>query len=183
MVDTRHFAAGFTERLLEAIGDVDEQTDGVLFHSENFQGLTTMQTRYSGQVRGIYIDPPYNVPGSEIAYKNEFLHSSWVSLIDGRISSALVLLSSDGILCVTIDDYEKHRLMSFLEATGECEILGVVCIRNNPSGRSTVKGFAVNHEYAIFSSTVLNNSGLGRLHHSDVQRSRLRHGGRRRALV
>ena len=172
MVDTRHFAVEFAARLLEAIGDVDEQTDGVLFHSENFQALAAMQVQYRGKLRSIYIDPPYNVPGSEIAYKNAFLHSSWISLIDGRITSALELLSSDGILCITIDDYEKHRLMSFLEATGECEILGVVCIRNNPSGRSTVKGFAVNHEYAVFASTKSNNCELGRLHHSDDQRAR-----------
>ena len=60
VVDTRHFDADFTERLLEAIGDVDEQTDGVLFHSENFQALSLMQARYREQVKCIYIDPPYN---------------------------------------------------------------------------------------------------------------------------
>ena len=173
VVDTRHFVADFTARLLQAMGDVDEQTDGVLFHSENFQALSLMQARYNEQVKGIYIDPPYNVPGSEIAYKNEFLHSSWLSLIDGRVTLALDFLSPDGVLCITIDDYEKHRLMSFLEATGKIEnVLGVVCIRNNPSGRATVKGFAVNHEYAIFLSSGPNNSGLGRFLHSDDQRQR-----------
>ena len=172
VLDTRHFGSDFTMLLLEAIGDLDEQVDGVLFHSENFQALTAMQGRYNGIVTGIYIDPPYNVPGSEIPYKNEFLHSTWMSLIDDRIMSSLGLLCSDGILCVTIDDNEKHRLMSYLHAIGGCEILGVVCIRNNPSGRSTVKGFAINHEYAIFASTGLNNSGLGRLQHSDEQKAR-----------
>lgn len=60
VVDTRHFDADFTARLVEAMGDVDEQTDGVLFHSENFQALRLMQARYRGQVKCIYIDPPYN---------------------------------------------------------------------------------------------------------------------------
>jgi adenine-specific DNA-methyltransferase len=50
MVDTRHFDDDFTARLLEAIGDVDEQTDGVLFHSENFQALSLMQARYRERV-------------------------------------------------------------------------------------------------------------------------------------
>ena len=172
VVDTGHFDAAFTARLLDAIDGANEQTDGVLIHCDNYQALSAMQAQYRGQLKSIYIDPPYNVPGSEIAYKNGFLHSSWISLIGGRITSALELLSSDGILCITIDDYEKHRLMSFLEATGECEILGVVCIRNNPSGRSTVKGFAVNHEYAVFASTKSNNCELGRLPHSDDQRAR-----------
>ena len=48
VVDTRHFDADFTARLLEAIGDVDEQTDGVLFHSENFQALTSHAGAVSG---------------------------------------------------------------------------------------------------------------------------------------
>ena len=60
VIDTRHFGAGFTSRLLEVIGDVDEQTDGVLFHSENFQALSLMQARYRESVQCIYIDPPYN---------------------------------------------------------------------------------------------------------------------------
>lgn len=45
VVDTRHFDADFTARLLDAIGDVDEQTDGVLFHSENFQALALIDDR------------------------------------------------------------------------------------------------------------------------------------------
>ena len=48
VVDTRHFDADFTARLLEAIGDVDEQTDGVLFHSENFQALSAHAGAVSG---------------------------------------------------------------------------------------------------------------------------------------
>jgi len=50
MVDTQFFDGGFSQRLLEAMGNIDEQTDGVLFHSENFQALSTMQSRLSGNV-------------------------------------------------------------------------------------------------------------------------------------
>ena len=45
MVDTRHFAFDFTSRLLEAVGFVDEQIDGIVFHSENFQALSLIQAR------------------------------------------------------------------------------------------------------------------------------------------
>ena len=60
VVDTRHFNASFKERLLEAIGDLEVHTDGVLLHSENFQALSMMQARYRGRVKTVYIDPPYN---------------------------------------------------------------------------------------------------------------------------
>ena len=60
VVDTRHFPPDFTARLLETIEDLDEWTDGVLIHGENFQALNLMQARYREQVKCIYIDPPYN---------------------------------------------------------------------------------------------------------------------------
>ena len=88
MVDTRHFSAGFTERLLEALGtdgSLEELTDGVLFHSENFQALRLMERRYKGRLDCVYIDPPYNAPNSEIAYKNNYKHSSFLSLIESRL--------------------------------------------------------------------------------------------------
>ena len=68
MVDTRHFESDFIARLLEAIGDVEEQTDAVLFHSENAQALTLIQRRYPQSVNALYIDPPYNTDASEINY-------------------------------------------------------------------------------------------------------------------
>lgn len=173
VVDSRNFSEDFRVRLLGVIGDIDEQTDGVMVHSENFQALSILSVRLRGEVRCIYIDPPYNVPGSEILYKNEFLHSSWLALLQDRLVRGLPMLSSEGITCVTIDDYEKHRLLSLIEAiAGSDSILGVVCIRNNPSGRATVKGFAVNHEYAVFLSNGIGGSGLGRFEHSEEQRAR-----------
>ena len=50
-VDTKHFPADFTARLLEALGNLDEKTDGVLLHSENFQALSLMQARYREKVK------------------------------------------------------------------------------------------------------------------------------------
>ncbi len=170
VLDTRNFDSSFKTRLLKIFDELDEMIDGLLIHSENFQALSVIQTRYREKVKCIYIDPPYNVPGSEILYKNDFPHSSWISLIDGRMALGEAILSSYGISCITIDDYEKHRLLSYIEALGQGKnILGVVCIRNNPSGRATVKGFAINHEYAVFVSKDGDNSELGRFRHTEDQ--------------
>ena len=103
VVDTRHFDFTFAARLLEAIDELDEQTDGLLFHSENFQALRLMLAQYQGQVQCIYIDPPYNAPNSEIAYKNNYKHSSFLSLIEGRLNLSRSLSSSDGSHIVAID--------------------------------------------------------------------------------
>ena len=69
VVDTRHFNREFVDRLLDHFGDVDETTDGVLFHSENFQTLSLIDARYRNQVKTIYIDPPYNRLGDGFPYK------------------------------------------------------------------------------------------------------------------
>jgi adenine-specific DNA-methyltransferase len=169
VVDTRHFDAVFTARLLESIGDVDEQTDGVLFHSENFQALSLMQKRYREQVKCIYIDPPYNTSASEIIYKNSYKNSSWLSYIEGRMILGLPLLQHQGMQCVTIDDFEFHRLRELVEVIfGEENIAGVVTIKNNPSGRSTVKGFSTAHEYGIF-SFASRDASIGMLPRTDQQ--------------
>ena len=106
MVDTRHFRADFTARLLEAIGDLDEETDGVLLHSENFQALSLMQARYRERVKCIYIDPPYNTGSDGFAYKDTYQHSSWASLMLDRLLVARGLQGDDGALFVSLDEHE-----------------------------------------------------------------------------
>ena len=171
VLDTRHFDAIFTARLLEAMGDVDEQTDGVLFHSENFQALSLMQARYREQVKCIYIDPPYNTDAGPIDYKNGYRSSSWMSMVQSRLSLSRSLLPSDGVLCVTIDDYQVHELATLLDSYfGKDNQLGTAVIRNNPSGRPSVTGLSVCHEYAFFYSN--GDSALERLPRTKEQLER-----------
>ena len=59
-LDTRHFDADFTDRLLASFDDIDGMTDGLLVHSENWQALNSIQEKYIGSLDCIYVDPPYN---------------------------------------------------------------------------------------------------------------------------
>ncbi|MBK7674391.1 MAG: site-specific DNA-methyltransferase [Candidatus Accumulibacter sp.] len=171
VVDTQHFDARFTARLLEAMGDVADQTDGVVFHSENFQALSLMQARYREQVKCIYIDPPYNTDAGPIDYKNGYRSSSWMSMIQKRLSLSRALLSNQGVLCVTIDDYQVHELASLIDQEfGKDNQLGTAVIRNNPSGRPSVRGLSVCHEYAFFYTN--GDSSLERLPRTEKQLER-----------
>ena len=171
VVDTQHFDTAFTARLLDAIGGAHEQTAGVLFHCENYQALAAMQAQYRGQLRSIYIDPPYNTDAGPIDYKNGYRSSSWMSLIANRLRLARQLLSDDGVLCVTIDDYQVHELASLIEQEfGRDKYLGTAAIRNNPSGRSTVRGLSVCHEYAFFYTN--GDASLERLPRTEKQLAR-----------
>ncbi|HWS99819.1 MAG TPA: site-specific DNA-methyltransferase [Pyrinomonadaceae bacterium] len=151
VLDTKFFDQEFKDRLLASFENLDEQTDGLLIHSENFQALNLLQERHREQVKCIYIDPPYNTDATPIIYKNGYRSSSWLSLIETRLVKAKRFLSDKGIICVTIDDYQVHELASLLDNIFDrANQLGIAVIRNNPSGRSTVKGFSVCHEYAFF---------------------------------
>jgi len=152
-LDTRRFLPGFTDRLLASYENLDELTDGLLVHSENWQALNLLQEKYRERVKCVYIDPPYNTAASEILYKNNYKHSSWLSLIHDRLLIGRILLSKEGLQFTTIDDAEFYKLMGLITRLfGEENIIGVVAIKNNPSGRSTVKGISIAHEYGIISA-------------------------------
>jgi adenine-specific DNA-methyltransferase len=69
MVDTRHFDDEFTLQLLEAMGDIDGQKDGVLIHGDNYQALSLMQECFRRKIKCVYIDPPYNTSNYNFVYK------------------------------------------------------------------------------------------------------------------
>lgn len=173
IVDTKHFTTDFKERLVASIDNIDERINGLLINSDNFHALNILLAKLSKQVKCIYIDPPYNADASEIMYKNGFKHSSWLSMMESRLQIASQLMRTDGMICLTIDDYEKDNASILLSQIFSPEnTQGVVPIRNNPQGRSTVKGFAVNHEYALFSSKSPELKSVGRLEHSQKQKDR-----------
>jgi len=111
-VHTKHFDRDFVRRLLEALpfDDLDEATDGLLVHGENYQALRLLLERYREQVKCIYIDPPYNTGEDDFIYKDRYQHSSWLSLIEGRLTFTTKYLRKDGSLFVSIDDNEMHHL-------------------------------------------------------------------------
>jgi len=148
VVDTRHFDAGFTARLLEAVGDMDALTDGVLFHSENFQALQIAASRFRERARCVYMDPPYNTGTDGFAYKDTYQHSSWLAMLDDRIRSALGLLSSNGVVISSIDDRELAGLRVLMDQhVGSENRVGSLVWKgatdNNPTR------IAVEHEYLV----------------------------------
>lgn len=151
LIDTRHFDRAFVDRLLAGRDDLDRSTSGLLIHGDNFQALKLLTKRLTAQLPCIYIDPPYNTDAGPIVYKNGYRSSSWVTMMENRLELASELLADDGVICVTIDDYQVHELGLLLDGIFERQNqLGVSVIRINPSGRSTVSGFSVCHEYAFF---------------------------------
>jgi len=169
MLDTRFFDEIFKAKLLSSIQGFDEQCDGLLIHSENFQALNLIQNRYREQVKCVYIDPPYNTNASEILYKNELKHSSWLSLIQNRIGLTLPILSNSGILEVAIDNVELHKLEGVLKPTcGEENHVTTIAIMNNPKGRDQ-EHIAESHDYTLLYAKDIKQLITGRLLLSEDQ--------------
>ena len=172
VLDTAFFDAKFKHKLIASMENKDEQMNGLLINSENFQALQLMQEKFSHAVNSIYVDPPYNTSASEIAYKNNYKNSSWLSLMDDRLRLGKNLLTKDGIQCTTIDDVEQSKLNLLLEDVFE-EQPEVVAIRIKPSGRPIPNGFAISHEYGLFSKAS-EDVAIARLPRSDEQLARYR---------
>ena len=153
MVDTRHFGTDFTESVLEALEGLDELTDGVLFHSENFQALRLMERRYQGRMDCVYIDPPYNTDASEILYKNGYRHSSWLSLMAERIAIGGRCLAKTGTQITAIDDTEVTYLRAALNNSLPNRDHTVVVVNHHPAGAGLEgTNISATHEYAVFST-------------------------------
>jgi adenine-specific DNA-methyltransferase len=172
MIETCYFGIDFTNRLINSIDNIDAYVDGYLIHGDNYQSIRLLSDRFSEKIDAIYIDPPYNTDASEIIYKNGYKHSSWLSLINERMKAGRKLLKNSGIQCVTIDDVEIKELHMLVEQVfGRENIAGVVPIKINPSGRPTEKGFALAHEYGIFSGKS-NEAGISKIPRTPEQLKR-----------
>lgn len=150
MLDTRHFEASFIAAALEAAGDVNEQTDGVLFHSENFQALQTIRARYRHQCDFVYIDPPYNTAATPILYKNDYRESSWLSLMENRLALSFKVERADSALCIAIDDTELDRLSLLIKMLYIGHDLFRVVVNHYPGSGTGRSNVTRTHEYALF---------------------------------
>ena len=150
-----------------------------LIEGDNLASLKLLEKTHKGKIDLIYIDPPYNTGAKNWKYNNDYVdgndlfkHSKWLSFMKNRLLLAKELLSVYGIIILTIDDYEIENITLLLnEIFGEDNRLGTIIIKNNPSGRSTVSGVSIAHEYALFYGRS-GSSKLGRLPRNEKQLER-----------
>ena len=84
--------------------------DNRLIFGDNLLALKALEQEFAGEVKCIFIDPPYNTGSAFSHYDDGLEHSVWLSLIRDRLRQFRTLLSNDGFLWITIDDNESHYL-------------------------------------------------------------------------
>lgn len=116
MVDTIFFADYFKCALLDTLHNIDNKTDGSLFHSENYQGLEVIKNKFNSKIKCIYIDPPYNTGDDGFAYKDNYKTASWLSMMSDRLSVAVNLIKKNGVFFGSIDERELLSFDSVLKS-------------------------------------------------------------------
>jgi adenine-specific DNA-methyltransferase len=88
----------------------DDIFDNKLIFGDNLLALKALEQEFTGKIKCIFIDPPYNTGSAFTHYDDGVEHSLWLSLIRDRIELLRQLLTQDGSLWITIDDNESHYL-------------------------------------------------------------------------
>lgn len=146
VLDTRFFNVKFKKTLEGSIDSIDAQCDGLLVHSENFQALNLLKTRYKEKIKCVYFDPPYNTGDDKFIYKDNFQSSSWASMMHQVVYILSEYLNEDGALFANCDENEflnfGHILLSIFGKDNHVET-----ITWNKRVPKNDKGIGNIHEY------------------------------------
>jgi len=154
-----------------------DTTKNLFIEGDNLEALKLLQETYLGQVKMIYIDPPYNT-GKDFIYKDNFttsksefeiatgerteeggrlvsnpesrgrFHSDWLSMIYPRLSVAKRLLSDEGLIFISIDDAEQASLRKVCDQVfGEQNFVAQLVWEKGR--KNDAKFFSVGHEYML----------------------------------
>lgn len=149
VLDTKFFSLEFKHKLLATMEDIDGQCNGLLVNSENFQCLNLLSCKFKKGIDACYLDPPYNAKSSEILYMNTYKDSSWLSLMENRLSLSKKLLKDDSVLTIAIDEVEQTNLGELIKGLFQNWDNTLVTIIHNPSGQQG-DNFSYTNEFAYF---------------------------------
>lgn len=156
-----------------------DTTENLYIEGDNLEVLKLLQKSYAGKIKVIYIDPPYNT-GSEFIYEDDFkdsienyynqsnqvdsegnklstnsetsgrFHTNWLNMMYPRLILARNLMTEDGVIFISIDDYELANLRKITdEIFGINNFVAVLPTIMNLKGNQDEFGFAGTHEYTL----------------------------------
>ena len=128
----------------------DPAADNMLIHGDNLLALKALELDFAGQVKCIYIDPPYNTGSAFEHYDDNLEHSTWLSLMVPRLRILRNLMSNDGSIWISIDDEERDYLKVVCdEIFGRNCFVGAVCWRNSDNSNNNALTFSIDHNYIL----------------------------------
>jgi adenine-specific DNA-methyltransferase len=124
--------------------------DNRLIHGDNLLALKALEQEFTGKVKCVFIDPPYNTGSAFEHYDDGLEHSLWLSLMRERLELLRRLLSEDGSLWITIDDNEAHYLKVLCdELFGRANFVANVVWQKRFSPNSTAQFISDSHDHVL----------------------------------
>lgn len=139
-------------RMLKADAELSygEQSENMIIKGDNLEALQALLPYYKGQIKCIYIDPPYNTGNAFEHYDDNLKHSQWLSLIYPRLELLRDLLSEDGSIWISIDDDECHYLKVICdEVFGRKNFINNVIWEKKYGIQNDAKWLSDNHDHIL----------------------------------
>lgn len=128
----------------------DSSTENKLIHGDNLLALKALEQEYSGKIKCVYIDPPYNTGNAFEHYDDGVEHSEWLRLISPRLKILRNLLSHDGSIWISIDDDESHYLKVLCdEVFGRHNFVSNVIWEKKYSPQNDAKWLSDSHDHIL----------------------------------
>ena len=134
------------------------EDDNLIIKGNNLLALSSLLERYEGQVKCIYIDPPYNTGTDSFGYNDNFNHSTWLTFMKNRLELSHRLLSDNGCIWINIDDDEAHYLKILCdEIYGRDNFVANIIWKKKYSPQNDARYFSDMHDHIILFAKNKNN--------------------------
>lgn len=147
--------------------------DNMLIHGDNLLALKALEQQYRGQVKCIFIDPPYNTGSAFEQFEDGLEHSIWLSMMRNRLELLRELLRPDGSIWMTIDDNEAHYLRVLCdESFGRRNFVNAVVWQKKYGAKSDSKFLSESHDHVLIYAKDKERVQLNRLPRTAEQDAR-----------
>ena len=165
-------------RVLEEAGELSVagvDTANMLIQGDNLEALKALLPFYAGQVKCIYIDPPYNTRSAFEHYDDNLEHTRWLSLMWPRLEILRDLLADNGSIWVSIDDNEGHYLKVIMdEIFGRKNFIANVVWQKSYTSNQTAKFMSDTHDHILFYARDIGSLTVGKVTRTEDQKKTFR---------
>ncbi len=154
------------------------EDENLIIEGDNLLALKSLLPKYQGKIKCIYIDPPYNTGNEGWVYNDNVnnpiiktwldgvvgkegedlvRHDKWLCMMTPRLKLLRELLSDDGVICISIDIKEVHRLQILCDEIFNNNFIEQIIVQTNPRGSQSSEHFANTHEYILIYAKNKNN--------------------------
>ena len=134
----------------QAYGDEAMAKDNLIIQGDNLQALKALLPLYGGQVKCIFIDPPYNTQSAFEHYDDKLEHAQWLSMMYPRLQLLKDLLHDTGSIWITLDDNESHYLKVMCdEIFGRRNFMGNIIWNHSVQAKGYAGKFSIHHNHIL----------------------------------